>query len=550
MLEIIFEVGFNYCCRNFFGNNVSTDSLSLKLSANLLNELTDVTENCTLEFSGNWAKVLSFVQPGMDMKICASLPTDASTWNDCVVIQNMSCPEPVETRYDICKISVVETLTRRFIEFDKDHRIICCKIEGHKALSDMSGFPNFWMSHKRFMVEKSPKAFRPLTSITQDVAVINVIVAFLANSAPGPYKFSHPTDPYVRSHVHVCDMGFRNLKLSAIRAANEDMKNVPSFHLHLQIDRDVATSALPWLTVGDVLMVHTVKPIFAQKQAWNLLHKQKKFGETKIIVWKHDSGQGTDLEGNKVEVKMPGEVAELQAWIKNRLVKDSLIGPNHGGKFGERGIWIGGHDIVCEIVRVNNYTSSIFVTDYSLVGGEDEVEVRIRTSQQRIGETLEYLFTHLEAIVNDSGDEKCFVLLRNVRTCTDKSVFCSLEHITRVPAYCRDVSELLKRKEGGEDVGVLPTIPDPTQKGLGMDDMIPKEWKEVVRRKSTSQVDGCVESSSQIQFEFVDETQVSDRENFNGDTQNDAASQLFPRQLNFDANMMVRESKKQKVSHI
>lgn len=552
MLEIIFEVGFNYCCRNFFGNNVSPDNLSLKLSANLLNELTDVTENCTLEFSGNWAKILSFVQPGMDIKLCAALPTDSSSWNECVVIQNLSCPEPVETRYDIIKISVIETLTRRYIEFDKNHRIIDCKIEGAKPSSDMSGFPNFWMSHKRSMVEKSPNAFRPLTSITQDVPVINVIVAFLANSPPGPYKFSHPTDPYVRTHVHVCDMSFRNLKLSAIRAANEDMKNVPSFHLHLQIDRDVVTSALPWLTIGDVLMVHTVKPIFAQKQAWNLLHKQKKFGETKIVIWKNDAQTSVDVEGNKLDVKMPKQVGELQAWIKNRLIKDSLIGSNHGGKFGEREIWIGGHDIVCEVVRVNTYTSSIFVTDYSLVGGEEEVEVRIRTSQQRIGETLEYIFTHLEGIV---GEDKCFVLLRNVRTCTDKSVFCSLEHVTRVPAYCWDVAELLKRKDGlGDDVAVLPTIPEPTQKGIGMDDMIPKEWKEVVRSKSMSpklDVDkGCVDSSSQIQFEFVDETQVSEQENYYGDTQfSNEPSQLFPRQLNFDANLG-RETKKQKVTKI
>ena len=548
MLDMIFEVGFNYCCRNFFGVNAAPDNLSLKLSANLLNELTNVTENCILEFSGNWAKILCFVQPGMDIKISAELPTDSSSWNECVVIQNLSCPEPVETRYVITQVSVIDTSTRRYIAFDKNQRIVECKIDGRKSSSDMSVFPNHWISHKRSFVDKNPSAFRPLTSITQDVPVINVVVAFLANSPPGPYKFSHPTDPYVRTHVHVCDMSFRNLKLAAIRAANEDMKDVPAFHLHLQIDKDVATSALPWLTVGDVLMVYTVKPIFAQKQAWNLLHKQKKFGETRVKIYGIEDERKTDVEGNPVD-GTSAEVVELQSWVKNRLVKDTLVGSNHGGKLGEREIWIGGHDIVCEVVRVNNYTSSIFVTDYSLVDGETEVEVRIRTSQQRIGETLDYLFTHLEKIV---GEEDCYVLLRNVRTTTDKSVFCSLEHVTRVPKFCRDVQELLKRKEGlGDDLPVLPTIPEPTQKGLGMEDMIPKQWKETVGKKPTPKKDtgdGCVDSSSQIQFEFVDEeSQSSDQENFHGETQlSDEASQLYPRQLKFDTNNM-REGKRQKI---
>ena len=551
MLEMIFEVGFNYCCRNFFGGNVTSDNLALKLSANLLNELTNVTENCILEFSGNWAKTLSFVQPGMDMKVSATLPTDSSSWNECVVIQNLSCPEPVETRYVISKISVIETVSRRYMEFDKNHRIVECKIDGQKTSSDMSVFPNHWMSHKRSMVDKNLNAFRPLTSITQDVPVINVVVAFLANSPPGPYRFTHPTDPYVRAHVHVCDLSFRNLKLAAIRASNEDMKDVPAFHLHLQIDKDVVTSALPWLTVGDVMMVQTVKPIFAQKQAWNLLHKQKKFGETKIKIWKIESPHlVVDVEGNETDGQCPpSEVTELQSWIKNRLIKDTLVGNNHGGKLGEREIWIGGHDVVCKITRVNNYTSSIFVTDYTLVDGEEEVEVRIRTSQQRIGETLEYLFTHLEGLI---GTEDCYVLLRNVRTTTEKSVFCSLEHVTRVPEFCRDVQDLLKRKDGlGDDVPVLPTIADPTQTGLGMEEMIPKEWKEAVKRgqeRTKGTQDGCVDSSSQIQFEFVDaDTPSSDQENFGGDTQlSDEASQLFPRQLKFDTNTL-RDSKRRKI---
>ena len=551
MLDMIFEVGFNYCCRNFFGGNASSDNLSLKITANLLNELTSVTENCTLEFSGNWAKTLSFVQPGMDMKISATLPSDVSSWNECVVIQNLSCPEPVETRYVISKISIVETATDRYMEFDKSQRIVDCKINGSKkSTSDTAAFPNHWIAHKRSMVEKSPDVYRPLTSITQDVPVINVVVAFLSNSPPGPYKFSHPTDPYVRTHIHVCDLSFRNLKLAAIRAANDDMKDVPAFHLHLQIDRDVSTSALPFLTVGDVLSVHTVKPIFAQKQAWNLLHKQKKFGETKVKVWPIESDRSYDVEGASLgDTQMPPKVAQLRSWVKNRLVKDSLIGSNHVGKLADRDMWIGGHDVVCEIIRVNTYTNSVFVSDYSLVDGDTEVEVRIRTSQQRIGETMEFLFTHLEKILDDK--QECFVLLRNVRSTTDRSVFCSLEHVTRVPKLCRDVQELLKRKQGlGDDVPVLPTIPDPTQKGLGMDEMIPKEWKDKVENRQPANLkesDGCVDSSSQIQFEFVEESQVSEEESVDNDTQySDEASQLYPRRLKFDSQAL-RDAKKQKI---
>jgi len=593
MIEMIFEIGFNYCCRNFFGNTTAngTDNLNIKFSANLLNETTNVTENCVVEYSGEWAKILSFIVPGMDMKIVAKFPNDSSEWNNCVVVKNLSCPEPVEVRYEVDTVSIVEEVgtlqtgrtasSRRLIVFDKNRKITTCKLIGGSTSGTggaaTCGFPNYWMSSKRHIVDRDLNAFRPLTTITQDVPVINVIVGFISNSPPGAYKFSHPTDPYVRTHVHVSDMSYRNLKLSAIRTANDDMRDVPAFHLHLQIDKaDVNTSALPWLTVGDVLMVHTVKPVFAQKQAWNLLWKQKKFGQSNVKIWRidsvqQDSGVAYDLEGNIVErgSAPPPAVVELQSWFRHRLTRDSLISANHQGNFAHRDIWIAGCDIVCEIKKVNRYTCSLFVSD----GSRDEiVEVRVRTSQQRINESMEYLFSRLEQFeaVDEGHDfaptatqtvtrrESVYVLLRNVRTANDGSVFCSLEHVTRVPEFCFDVQQLHQRQQSltmttkSQITDTNTSVVD--GQGFGFSEMIPNVWQEPPKPAAVEKTSsaGCVDASSQIQFEYVEDTQYTDdggAENSENsplpnDTQcSEEMSQLYPRKLKFDA----RDVKKQRM---
>lgn len=522
-VEMIFEIGFNYCCRNFFGiSAMAEENLNIKFSANLLNEITNITENCVVEFSGEWAKTLSFLEPDMDLKIIGELPGETE-WNNCVLIRNLSCPEPVETRYLIKKISIVETNREdrpvRFIEFGHDRKIKDCRVlssqptrtgtQGSKGLT----FPNYWMNHKRHIVDHNSMAFRPLTTITQGVAVINVVGAFLSNTAPGPYKFDHRSDPYVRTHVQICDMSFRNLRLAAIRSSGDDCTDVPSYHLHLQIDQDVISAALPWLCVGDVLQVNTVKPVFAQKQCWNLYHKQKKFGDTKIKIHSIHGKDVTDIHGNISEDIVPDQVRELQAWMRERLTKDSLLGPNHKGTLVNREIWLGGRDLVVKIVSANKFTNSITVVDYS---SPEEVEVRIRSSQQNFAEALKYLFTKID----NEDINNLYCLLRNVRfNGNDNSLYCSVEHVTKVPEFCFDVQQFILKCNEAPQSTLENSQKEVAGPSFGFDKIIPTQWKEqlvcdpaVIGETQT----GCVDGSSQVEFEFLDDEAY---------TQADAASQ-------------------------
>ena len=519
-VEMIFEIGFNYCCRNLFsgGSSVSSENLNIKFSANLLNEVTKLTENCSLEFFGDWARVLSFIEPNMDMQILGSLPSSLAgdIWNDCVVVKNFSCPEPIETRYLITKVVVVETKSEganRYIEFDKARKILECKLIDSHYQNNAPQFPNYWMDHKRKFVDKVPGSLRPLTTITSDVPVINLVSAFVANSAPGPYKFSHPTAPYVRTHVHVCDYSYRNLRLAAIRTGGEESKDVPCFHLHLQIDQDVPTTALPWLCVGDVLEVSTVKPVFAHKQTWNLYHKQKNFGETKILVFSILDGAVSDIQGRPISPSpIPSvHVNTLREWMRERLLKDSLVGSALQGTLSGRDLWFSGRDLVARIDKINRYTNSIFVTDFTICK-EDSVEVRIRSSQQNFVDALNYLFTKLE-----KNEESCniqYVLLRNLRiNSNDNSLYCSVEHVTRVPEFCFDVQQLIKRQHEADQSQVPTTSSESGKSSFSFDQMIPSQWKENLKiQKSyctedlTATQTACVEANSQIQFEFVDDT--------------------------------------------
>ena len=544
-IEMIFEIGFNYCCRNFFSSSASVENLNLKLSANLLNEVTRITENCLVELSGDWARVLSFVEPGMDMKILAT-PASGGSWNECVMVRNLTCPDPVDSRFLLEQVSVVETHAdkpNRFIAFGRDRRILECKVKGEGG--KLVQFPHHWMLAKRSMVDRTPGVFRALTTLTPDVAVVNVLVAFVANSAPGPYKFEHPTSMYVRTHVHVCDLSFRNLKLASIRTANDDSRDVPAFHLHLEIDKNVPTSALPWLTVGDVLAVETVKPIFAQKQAWNLLHKQKGFGETKVKIYPIDDRRKViDIEGNPVSVLPDPRVQELRSWMKERLKRDSLVGTNQTGKLSGRQLWMNGRDAVVQVERINRHTNSIFVTDFSVT---DEVEVRVRSTQSNFAASLNYLFTHLEA-----GSGTQYLLLRNARVNTsDNTLLCSLEHVTNVPDFCFDVQELQRRKasQGSpeEEAAVSQSVEDLLPESHMQSG--PSQWLKA-DPVPVGEGSGCVDASSQVTFEFVEDDSDTASENVDQsvvDTQrSETTSQLIPQRLKFDQSQ--RESKKPRVT--
>jgi hypothetical protein len=130
--------------------------------------------------------------------------------------------------------------------------------------------------------------------------------------------------------------------------------------------------------------------------------------------------------------------------------------------------------------------------------------------------------------------------------------------VTKVPSFCWDVQELIRRKVNGVAAkGVnSETVPGHTT-SAGFGDMVPAEWREMIDKKNDhleakSAAEGLVDSSSQIQFEFVEDTQFSDEENLSPqpsphDTQNSQEySQLYPRKLKFDQ-ISQQEHKKQKV---
>lgn len=528
-IEMIFEIGFNHCCRNLISNQAAADdNLTIKISCNLLNEITGLTENCLLEFFGSWARVLSFLGPGMDVKIVCQLPMegDKTSWNDSVMVTNLSGPERIETRYTISKIIVVEThenRPNRYIEFDRKGKIVECKVKGGQM-----EFPNYWMDHKRRYVDKNNLAFRPLTTITADVPVINVAVAFVSNSPPGPYKFSHPTAPYVRTHVQVCDFSFKKLKLAAIRGGSDD---VPSYHLHLQIDEPVEPCALPWLCVGDVMQVNTVKPIFGQRQTWNLLHKQKNYGETKIKIWPIESSDErvVDIRGVRItdDQPVPKEIQELRDWVRERLLKDTLLSDMHKGRLAGRHEWFSGRDLVARVERINRHTSSLFVTDFS-IQDEDPVEVRVRSSQQNFASALEYLFEHVDK--HNPAFNNLYVLLRNLRVnSADNTLYCSVEHVTRVPEFCKDVQDLITNKKGAKEEipasvrednpevkNFTPAATQSTETTFSFNQFIPSQWRTALGMSSSSCQEtqatqsGFVDSSSQVAFEFVDDDEEGD----------------------------------------
>ena len=512
-LTMIFEVGFNYCCRNFVNKSDSCDNFSLKLSCNLLNQVTNLTENCVLEFCGEWARTLSFLEPGMDMQIVSSGLMREENWSKCVSVRNLTFPDPGDVRHTITKISVVETQTdrpNRLIVFDSKCRVSECMVPKEPGALL---FPNYWMFPKRSIVDKDPRSIRPLTTITPDIAVVNVLVAFIANSPPGPYKFERGDVCYVRTHVHVCDLSYQNLRLSAIRTANDfDFRDVPAFHLHVQIDKNVEVAALPFLTVGDVLEVSTVKPVFAQKQAWNLFHKEKKFGETKIRIHRIVDGIVVDVEGNVLKSgPLDPRVKELRNWMRKRLENDSLVGPNQAGKLNNRHMWMNGRDIAVKCIRWNKHTSSIFVTDNTI---EDPIEVRIRSTQPNFAPTLNYLFSHLKPGIH--------LLLRNARfNPADDTLICSLEHVTKLPPFCYDVKSLSKDIEnslpnsdatqlsqniqsGTVPYNPLTQLSQNIQSGtVPYNQTQSKPLMSQTHVSHVSQNDGCVDGSSQL-FEYAD----------------------------------------------
>ena len=533
---MIFEIGFNHGCRNLVTNQpAEVDNLSIKFSCNLLNEVTGYTESCVVEYFGIWARVLSFAGPDMDMKIVGEFPDESkkTAWNDSVMITNTAGPERIEARYIITKVIIIETHESRpnkYIEFDKKAKIVECKTvpASNKPLE----FPNYWMDHKRRYVDKNPMSFRPLTTITADVPVINVAVAFMSNSPPGPYKFSHPTAPYVRTHVQVCDLSFRQLRLAAIRGGGED---VPSYHLHVQMDENVEPLALPWLCVGDVMQVNTVKPVFAQRQTWNLLHKQKNFGDTKIKIWTVEGDKVVDITGKQVAVdpsSEPTEIKQLRQWIRERLLKDSLLSDLHKGTLAGRIEWFSGRDLVARIERINRYTNSLFITDFSTQEDDGLVEVRVRSSQQNFVDALNYLFSNIEK--QDPKSNGLYVLLRNLRVnSADNTLYCSVEHVTRVPEFCKDVQDLILRQQqsaGEPSQAEAATQKEATQvpsastndgtDGFSFDQMIPSQWKSGLRLNNSQEIaastqTGFVDSHSQVAFEFVDDDEESQSENVN-----------------------------------
>ena len=533
-VEMIFEIGFNHACRNLTSNQSGDiDNLTIKFACNLLNEVTGYTENCLIEFFGVWARVLSFAGPGMDLKVVGELPSSATStvWNDSVLVSNLSGPERIETRYTISKVIVVETnpdRPNRYVEFDKKGKLFECKTMGRDGNAD---FPNYWMDHKRKYVDKTPLAFRPLTTITADVAVINVAVAFLANSPPGPYKFSHSTAPYVRTHVQVCDLSFRQLRLSAIRAATDD---VPCYHLHLQIDENVEPSLLPWLCVGDVLQVETVKPVFGQRQTWNLLHKQKNFGETKIKIWpienaSDDASIILDVQGKKSKEtnQPPSEILELRRWARERLLKDSLLSDMHKGTLATRNEWFSGRDLVAKVEKINKYSNTIYITDFSSNNDDEPVEVRVRSSQQNFADALNYIFQHIER--HKPTFNNLYVLLRNLRVnSSDNTLYCSVEHVTKVPEFCRDVQDLIKRREEmacenrqSQETRVTEASPSPAtqeQSGFSFFQLVPTQWRNSfgvpgVEDPTQATQTGFADSNSQVALEFVDDEEVDNAEN-------------------------------------
>jgi hypothetical protein len=274
----------------------------------------------------------------------------------------------------------------------------------------------------------------------------------------------------------------------------------------VEIDEDVQTTALPWLCAGDVMQVNTVKPVFAQKQAWNLYHKQKGFGETKIKIWSIVDGKVRDVKGCELmQVPEPPEIAALRVWMRERLLKDSLVGGAHQGSLAGRDMWFSGRDLVARIERVNRYTNSIFVTDFS---ADEVVEIRVRSSQQNFTEALNYIFTKLEENGSVFGQ---FVLLRNLRlNASDNTLFCSVEHITRVPDFCFDVQQLGTRQVGKcapsqEQVSGPSTQADAelNVQGFSFSEMIPTQWRESL--KVPTDASASVESTSKVAFEFVNE---------------------------------------------
>ncbi len=528
---MIFEIGFNHCCRNLVSNQAADmDNVTIKFTCNLLNEVTGLTETCLIEFFGLWARTLSFIGPGMDLKIVCQLPVEGekTPWNDSVLVTNIAGPERVETQYTLTRVIVVETnedQPNRYIEFDKKAKIAECKTIGGSV-----EFPNFWMDHKRRYVDKSPLMFRPLTTITADVPVINAAVAFISNSPPGPYKFTHPTAPYVKTHVQVCDLSFRKLRLAAIRTGIDD---VPMYHLHLQIDENIEPNVLPWLCIGDVLQVNTVKPVFGQKQTWNLLHKQKNFGETKIKIWpiETEDERVVDIRGMRItdKIDIPKDVEDLRCWIRERLLKDTLLSDLHKGSLSGRNEWFSGRDLVARVEKINRHTNSIFITDFS-IGQEDPIEVRIRSNQQNFVDSLNYLFDNIER--HNPRFHNLYVLMRNLRVhSNDNALYCCVEHVTRIPEFCKDVQDLTRRREGleaGESSGVTqsielradaqarpsgtPPTQVPSQDGnFSFSQFIPTQWRDSLGMHARpndgapATQGGLIDSCSQVAFEFVDD---------------------------------------------
>jgi hypothetical protein len=547
--SMIFDIGFNHCCRNWYSKNMQVSDLNLRLTCNYMNQTTSVTEICILEFFGEWAKVLSFVQPGMDMKIEVG-PPSGSSYNDQFILRNLTSPELIESKFAILSVLISEHSSDpyRTIGFDSGRKLTSCESSAPSLLP----IPNHWQSHKRAMVEKIPSNYRPLTSITTDVAVINVIVGFIANAAPGPYKFTTGASDqsYVRTHAQVCDYGFRNLSLAGIR--NDDMRDVPCFHLHLQIDGAGAElKSLPWLTTGDVIVADPVKPWFVQKQVWNLLHKQKKFGDTKVLIFKIDDFDESkdklnvlNISGDSVSPSLPEssktEIRSLQKWMKNRLAKESIVG-SVISELNDRESWIGGRDIVARIISVNKFSCSIFVTDYSV---SVPVEVRLRTSQPKISDTMDFIFFQFAKYMNK--EDVLHVLMRNVRSAPDGTVFCSIEHITRVPNFSFDAQRLNRREKGEvETTRKVETSVEEHAVPVNAQQM-PVEWQTSLFGSGDG---GCVESGTQIEFDFVPDNDTQQNFDPNNNSSQVSCSQLQPRELEFDSQLKSELIKKQRMSY-
>jgi hypothetical protein len=302
------------------------------------------------------------------------------------------------------------------------------------------------------------------------------------------------------------------------------------------MDENVEPLALPWLCVGDVLQVNTVKPVFAQRQTWNLLHKQKNFGETKIKIWPVEGDSSVvDITGKRISTdpdNEPIEIKQLRQWIRERLLKDSLLSDLHKGTLAGRGEWFSGRDLVARIERTNRYTNSLFITDFSTQDDDGLVEVRVRSSQQNFADALNYLFANVEK--RDPKANGIYVLLRNLRVnSADNTLYCSVEHVTRVPEFCKDVQDLiLRQRESTGDPTQADAVSqkDPTQAptssandatdGFSFDQMIPSQWKSGLRLNNSQDIaastqTGFVDSNSQVAFEFVDDDEECQSENVN-----------------------------------